>query len=273
MNPDHAEIQLRLDEYIDGDLSAQEREQVEQHLALCGECTAEVAEIRALLAHARELPREAAPSRDLWPEILARIDTAPAQVRPTARIHDLAARRRPGVRWTAVGRAAAVVTLVAVSSGVTAYLVRTPSDPGIVALRPATAEPTPSGDISPSPATVASTEPGPVSRATPPSRQDPVRLASRTADPGISSFEAGTGGFDGAVEQLNAVFERDRDRLSPETVKVIEQNLAVIDTAIAESRAALANDPTNPELPLLLSGVYRQKVELLQSAVQLQARS
>ena len=98
-----------------------------------------------------------------------------------------------------------------------------------------------------------------------------VRLAADRAD--LSTFRAGAGGFEGAVEGLRTTFESHRDRLSPETVKIIEQNLAIIDKAIAESRAALEKDPNDPDLPLLLSGVYRQKLELLQHAVALQARS
>jgi hypothetical protein len=56
-------------------------------------------------------------------------------------------------------------------------------------------------------------------------------------------------------------------------VATIEKNLQIIDQAIAESRAALARDPNNPDLPLMLSGVYQTKVELLQHAVQLSSRT
>jgi hypothetical protein len=78
---------------------------------------------------------------------------------------------------------------------------------------------------------------------------------------------------EGTVETLKDEYERRRSSLSPETVATIEKNLEIVDHAIAEARAALAKDPSNPDLPLLLSGVYRQKAELLQDAVALQTRS
>jgi hypothetical protein len=157
---------------------------------------------------------------------------------------DLAARRGWAIRWNgALGRAAAVIALIALSSGATAYLLRG-RVAAPVAVAPAVTRPRATGD---------------------------VRLAADRAD--LATFRDGAGGFEGAVEQLRATFESQRDRLSPETVATIEQNLAIIDRAIAESRAALEKDPNDPDLPLLLSGVYRQKLELLQHAVALQARS
>ena len=75
------------------------------------------------------------------------------------------------------------------------------------------------------------------------------------------------------VETLEAELAARRSTLSPVTIQTVEQNLAIIDEAIAEARRALAADPMSADLPLLLSGVYRQKVELLRQAVDLAARS
>jgi hypothetical protein len=250
MNLDHTGVQALLDEYIDGGLAAEESGEVERHLEGCAECAAEVESLLALRARTRDLPREIAPGRDLWPEIQARIQAAPRRVEAPERLAgaeegviDLAARRGRTIRWNgAFGRAAAVIALVVLSSGATAYLLRG-RGAAPVAVAPAAPQPQATGN---------------------------VRLA---ADRDIAAFRAGAGGFDGAVEALRTTFDSQRDRLSPETVKIIEQNLAIIDRAIAESRAALEKDPNDPDLPLLLSGVYRQKLELLQHAVQLQARS
>jgi hypothetical protein len=251
MNLDHSGVQARLDEYIDGGLAAGESGEVERHLESCAECAAEVESLLTLRARTRDLPREIAPGRDLWPEIQARIQAAPRRVEAPERLAgaeegviDLAARRGRTIRWNgAFGRAAAVIALVVLSSGATAYLLRGRGAVP-VAVAPAAPQPQATGN---------------------------VRLAADRRD--LAAFRAGTGGFDGAVEELRTTFDSQRDRLSPETVKIIEQNLAIIDRAIAESRAALERDPNDPDLPLLLSGVYRQKLELLQHAVQLQARS
>jgi hypothetical protein len=59
----------RIDDYVDGELAGPELHEVELHLAGCPSCQAEAQAIRSLVARARALPKEASPSRDLWPEI------------------------------------------------------------------------------------------------------------------------------------------------------------------------------------------------------------
>ena len=60
-----------------------------------------------------------------------------------------------------------------------------------------------------------------------------------------------------------------RDQLAPETVAVLDRNLAIIDRAIAESRAALAADPANDDLAELLWASYQRKVSFLEQAARL----
>jgi hypothetical protein len=55
-------------------------------------------------------------------------------------------------------------------------------------------------------------------------------------------------------------------------VRVVEENLRIIDRAIAESRAALEADPNNVDLTHMLGGTYQQKIEMLQHAAQLSLR-
>ena len=77
--------------------------------------------------------------------------------------------------------------------------------------------------------------------------------------------------FDRATVELTRILAIQRDRLSPETVALLERNLQVIDRAIAESRAALARDSgaANTELRELVAAAARQKVELLRWAARL----
>jgi hypothetical protein len=75
------------------------------------------------------------------------------------------------------------------------------------------------------------------------------------------------------TRELADLLERQRDLLAPETVAALERNLAIIDSAIADSRAALAADPSNGELELLLRAGYEQKVALLQQATRLARES
>ena len=68
---------------------------------------------------------------------------------------------------------------------------------------------------------------------------------------------------------LAALLDQERAGLAPATVAAIERNLAVIDRAIAESRAALARDPANPDLRALFRTSQAQRVALLEQATRI----
>lgn len=69
-----AEVDFRLDDYLDGALSEREFQEFELHLAGCDSCHEQERRLRALLAQASALPRELPPAHDLWPGIAARLD-------------------------------------------------------------------------------------------------------------------------------------------------------------------------------------------------------
>ena len=66
-------MDAKLNEYVDGTLATRDRASVEAHLAGCAGCRAAVAELRRLVAEARQLPATITPPRDLWPVIGRRI--------------------------------------------------------------------------------------------------------------------------------------------------------------------------------------------------------
>lgn len=72
--------------------------------------------------------------------------------------------------------------------------------------------------------------------------------------------------FDRAVTSLEAEYESRRDELDPETIRVLERNLAIIDQAIVEARAALAADPSSGFLSDHLANAMRHKMGLLRQA-------
>jgi hypothetical protein len=72
--------------------------------------------------------------------------------------------------------------------------------------------------------------------------------------------------YDAAVQELETVLERNRGQLDTTTVRVLEQNLAIIDRAITEARAALGQQPTDPYLNRYLDQAMQRKVQLLQRA-------
>ncbi len=75
--------------------------------------------------------------------------------------------------------------------------------------------------------------------------------------------------FAPTITELRAVFESQRDSLSPSTIRTLEHSLAVIDTAIAEARAALAAEPGRQALADMLAAYYARKVEFLKRATNL----
>lgn len=84
---------------------------------------------------------------------------------------------------------------------------------------------------------------------------------------------ASTAQYDMAVAELEAALAVGRRRLDSVTVRVIEENLRIIDRAIAQARSALVADPENPYLYTSLAESMRRKVKLLRQATLLAAAS
>jgi hypothetical protein len=89
--------------------------------------------------------------------------------------------------------------------------------------------------------------------------------------PVATASARGTGGYDAAVADLERVLRDGRGRLDSTTVRVLEQNLAVIDAAIAQARRAVAADSANLYLNSHLAATMRRKLELLRQAASLVA--
>jgi len=77
--------------------------------------------------------------------------------------------------------------------------------------------------------------------------------------------------YDAAVHDLEQVLAQGRGRLDTATVRVLEQNLTLIDRAIAEASRAVAADSANVYLNTHLAETMRRKVDLLRQAVALVA--
>jgi hypothetical protein len=128
--------------------------------------------------------------------------------------------------------AVAAALLVAASSALTYVLVR----------------PTPQVAVDPSPAPA----------------EDPATTAARPVSQGTDDAT-----FVAATEELLDALDERRATLAPETRAVVDRNLAAIDAALGEIRAALRKDPGNVELERRLGSVHRRKIEVLQRVVRL----
>ncbi len=205
----------------------------ELHRATCAECSALWTELENISAEASRLPL-LTPSRDLWDDIEARIVTVP--------------RRLPFYRTQTFRLAVAASLLVAVSSGVT-YQLATSNAPAAVTA-----------------AATDATEPTDASAITPSAEEDDEATATH-----LASFSASVTQMERDIAALQTIVSERRAELDPRTVAVLEANLKLIDTAIAESRAALAADPASQFLSAQYTRAYTSKLTLLREAATLPA--
>jgi len=270
----------RLADYLEGDLAPADRRRVDAHLASCVRCTALVRDLEHIRAEAGALP-VLAPATDLWAGIAVRIE-APVIAFGTPAAPNVAARRR----WSERARLGAIAAaLVAVTAGVTYTLTmsRVGAPRGAntaVVTEPPSAVPagsatSPAGDPV-RPDDVAPPASG-AQVATVDSSEDRVGYATDRTTPqpttqrvrNVPAAET----YSREIDRLRTIFARNRYQLDPRTAAIIEANLKVIDEAIAQSRAALAQDPANQFLDERLNSALDKKLELLRTAALLPNRT
>jgi anti-sigma factor RsiW len=245
----------RLSDFLDGALEPRERDAVERHLAECDACAATLEQLREVRSRAAALA-PIPPDRDLWSAIEARLD----QPEPRREVVDLAAERARRARrlsFTLPQLAAAAAALVVVTAAGTWSAFRvTLASRGApatsVASGPAAAIGTPDEDAA-GPSGAAA----PAGAARSASRRIPADAASAT----VARFDSRP--YDLAIADLERALAENRDRLNPATVKVLEKNIALIDSAIVDARRALAADPASLYLNNHLAATMKRKVELL----------
>jgi hypothetical protein len=72
-----------------------------------------------------------------------------------------------------------------------------------------------------------------------------------------------------AIAGLERIASAEKGSLDPQTASTLEKNLAVVDQAISESRAALKSQPDNEPAQMSLLENFKTKVALLQDTVAL----
>jgi len=202
----------RLSDYVDGELTSEERTALETHLATCADCRATLEELRKVVARGRALD-DRAPKADLWPGIHARLT-------PGGRPGVIRSRR---FSFNVPQLIAASIALVVLSGGGMWLALRGPG--------PTPDTPTPVATVG-----------------------GPVLRTARGVE---------TSRTDAAIADLQNVLERNESRLDTATVRVVRENLALIDGAISQARSALKADPSNAYLNLHLADTMRRKLELL----------
>ena len=82
----------------------------------------------------------------------------------------------------------------------------------------------------------------------------------------VATAPRGTGA---AVAELEALVRQGQSRLDTATVRIVTENLARIDQAIAEAQRALAADPSNAYVSRHLADTERRQLELLRTAARI----
>ncbi len=72
-----------------------------------------------------------------------------------------------------------------------------------------------------------------------------------------------------ATTALSEALEARRGELDPEAVRIVEENLVLIDRAIRECHEALGTDPENPRVKAALLATWQRKVDLLELATRM----
>ena len=239
--PACARFEERLAAYLEGELDAAARDEMEQHRVACPGCAQMVREFEAIVTAAGRLP-VLTPSRDLWGGVSDRIAAQTVSLFPGAEVPHagapasvgrasasgslgaipagaVPARRAVSMRLFAI----AATMLIAVSSAITWRVARSPS-----------------GDA---PQTLAD------------SGSDAAGKIVLVTNPDVV--------YEREIAALRTIVNERFTELDSTTVSVLKRNLDIIDKAIAESRQALALDPSSRALSMSLERAVESKLALM----------
>ena len=97
----------------------------------------------------------------------------------------------------------------------------------------------------------------------------PIRAQVQEEEAAVTPANFADKHYDAAIVELERTLNEGRKSLDPETVRVLEQNLAAIDRAIDQCRRALESDPSNVYLNTHLADARQRKLVLLRRATAL----
>lgn len=259
---DCQECQFELEDYLAGEVESSRDMEIRAHLASCAAC----AELRDAIERENRIyaefhrQTELTPGPEMWASIRERLSLAKPVAESWWR----------GQAWmwifspAMMRQAAFAIVLMAVSVGVTVYLLNRDRDQGPVVAR--NDKPVETSTPSPSTAPVGSMMTG----ATPelPAEKTP---RSVTAPRPVSEEELirrqlarAEREYQGAIRLLDTAIAKRQDRFDPEVRRQYEASLALIDRSIGESRRAFRADPRDLAAGQFLIAAYARKVELMQ---------
>jgi anti-sigma factor RsiW len=276
-----AEVDELLPDFLEGELEGARLGEIENHISTCARCQGLVRDIDEIREAAAAMP-DLVPSRDLWAGIESRIEPAVVSI----------TQRREGIHISRRMLGIAAAALVVISSSVT--YVATRPEPRRIADNPREVPDMTNtgGELGPAvvtaPAQPAEVEsaPAPANVETPsaPARVKPVP----SRQPSVGTLRNGASNVTVVknapktpaeaalapeIDELQAVLRQRRSQLDPSTVKIVEDNLALIDAAVKQARDALQRDPASGFLTEQLDNALQKKIELLRTVTALPSRS
>ena len=234
-----------LNDYVDDTLGSRERTEVEAHLESCAPCRALVDDLRDIARTAASLDQREPPAR-AWARIERAIElereSQAGGARAVGARDDVARGFQPSgggggfarlkaSRYTKYGAwlAAAAAIVIATVVGLRYAPTR--------GTQPSNAAAGPSADVT-----------------------------SQTIEAELRAAEAH---YDKAIKGLEQIANSEKGALDTQTAATLQKNLAVIDQAISESRAAVRMQPTNEPAQQSLLENFKAKLALLQDTVAL----
>ena len=213
---------LQLSAYLDGELSADERTDLEQHLESCDECRAALQQLRGVVTWAADFEgRE--PANDVWPQIAAVIgDTPSGVVKLDAR------RRSPKHFVLSIPQSlVAAIALAVVGAGGWSLARLTAPESQMAAV---------------------------------------IDISAPDAGATVMATIAVAQKYGPAISDLERVLLQENGTLDSTTVRILRQQLAIIDRALTEAQEALARDPASDFLADHYTGMMKKKLNVLRQA-------
>ena len=217
--------------YVEDTLGPAERAEVDRHLESCADCRQLAADLTEIRRAAGSLEMREPPAR-AWLRLERAIQLESRHTADAAATETGAS----GPRWRAIGALAAAAVLI-VATGV--GLRYTVFNRGSHATTTSSTESAASAD------------------------------AAANAQVVEAELRAAESHYDRAIKGLEQIASSEQGALDPTTAATLQKNLAVIDQAISESRAAVRAQPTSEPAVNSLMENFKTKLALLQDTVAL----
>jgi anti-sigma-K factor RskA len=215
-------------DYVDNALDAAARTDVDRHLDACAACRLLVDDLREIRRVAGSLDLREPPAR-AWSRIERAIRLEPAVNQGPAEGGRRATARDGLARYAWLAAAAALV--IATGVGLRFYT---------------------------------TDRPHPTSAASPDGAGPAASAAAQSIEAELREAEAH---YEKAIKGLEQITSSEQNALDPGTAATLQKNLAVIDQAISESRAALHVQPDSEPAQQSLLDSFKTKIALLQDTV------